>query len=148
MTPQEWVDRHSGRFVEAWAALDISNDDFIRTTEPRHHLAVQQFLQTIHDNGFIELGRLRGLYCVACEDYKTESDLIDGNCARSTGPPVELLEEENYFFKLSAFEDRLLSGTRTTPTRCDRRRSATRRRASSRAASRTSRSPAPPHAGG
>ena len=80
VSPAEWVDSMAGRFVEAWDGLEISNDDFIRTTEPRHHRAVQQFLQTIHDNGFTELGVYRGLYCVACEDYKKESELVDGKC--------------------------------------------------------------------
>jgi len=107
VSPQEWVDRTSARFVEAWATLNISNDDFIRTTEPRHHRAVRHFLQTIHDNGYTELGVYQGLYCVACEDYKKESDLVDGKCAIHLRP-VEVLEEENYFFKLSAFGDRLL----------------------------------------
>ncbi len=114
VSPTEWVDSTSARFVEAWEGLDISNDDFIRTTEPRHHLAVQQFLQKIHDNGFTELGVYRGLYCVACEDYKKESELVDGNCPIH-GTPVELLEEENYFFKLSAFEGRLLEWYEANP---------------------------------
>ena len=105
--PSTWVDTTAARFVEAWSALGVSNDDFIRTTEPRHHRAVQRFLQTIHDNGFTKLGVYRGLYCVACEDYKKESELVDGNCPIH-GQPVEMLEEENYFFELSAFEDRLL----------------------------------------
>ncbi len=111
VSPQEWVDRTSERFVEAWATLNISNDDFIRTTEPRHHRAVRHFLQTIHDNGYTELGVYQGLYCVACEDYKKESDLVDGKCAIHLRP-VEVLEEENYFFKLSAFGDRLLAVVR------------------------------------
>jgi len=106
-TPQAWVDSTALRFAEAWADLDIAYDDFIRTTEPRHHRAVQRFLQTIYDNGHIELGSYRGLYCVACEDYKKEAELEDGNCPIH-GTPVELLEEENYFFKLSRFEDALL----------------------------------------
>jgi methionyl-tRNA synthetase len=106
--PQEWVDRTAARFVEAWAGLEISNDDFIRTTEARHHRAVRQFLGQIHDNGYTEMGLYQGLYCVGCEDYKKESELVDGNCPIH-GTPVELLEEENYFFKLSAFEDRLLA---------------------------------------
>ncbi len=100
--------------MEAWESLGISNDDFIRTTEPRHHRAVQRFLQTIHDNGFTELGVYAGLYCVSCEDYKKESELIDGNCPIH-GTPVELLEEENYFFKLSAFEGRLLEWYEANP---------------------------------
>ena len=105
--PQEWADRTAARFVEAWKTLEISYDDFIRTTEPRHHRAVQQFLQKIHDNGYIELGIYRGLYCVSCEDYKKESELVDGLCPIHLRP-VEMLEEENYFFKLSLFGDRLV----------------------------------------
>ena len=79
-TPKEWTDRTSARFVEAWRRLDISNDDFIRTTEPRHYEVVQQFLQRIYDNGFIELGSYSGLYCVSCEDYYIEDQLVDGKC--------------------------------------------------------------------
>ena len=107
VTPRQWVDRMAPRFVEAWAGLGISYDDFIRTSEPRHHAAVQAFLQRIRDNGFIELGTYRGLYCVGCEDYKKEAELIDGNCPIHLRP-VEVLEEENYFFRLSAFQDRLV----------------------------------------
>jgi methionyl-tRNA synthetase len=112
--PQDWVDRTAVRFAEAWKGLDVSNDDFIRTTEPRHHQAVQRFLQTIHDNGYTELGLYHGLYCVACEDYKKESELVDG-CCPIHGTPVEVLEEENYFFKLSAFEQRLLQWYEANP---------------------------------
>ena len=79
-TPKEWTDRTSARFVEAWQRLEISNDDFIRTTEPRHYAVVQEFLQRIYDNGFIELGQYSGLYCVACEDYYTEDQLVEGKC--------------------------------------------------------------------
>ena len=114
VSPTEWVDSMATRFIEAWEGLGISNDDFIRTTEPRHHRAVQQFLQKIHDNGFTELGLYRGLYCVPCEDYKKESELVDGKCAIH-GQPVELLEEENYFFKLSEFQDRLLAWYEANP---------------------------------
>jgi len=106
--PGEWVDSMAQRFVVAWQGLDISYDDFIRTTEPRHYRAVQAFLGQIHDNGYTELGVYRGWYCVACEDYKKESELVDGNCCPIHNRPVELLEEENYFFKLHAFTDRLL----------------------------------------
>ncbi|HEX3794417.1 MAG TPA: class I tRNA ligase family protein [Acidimicrobiales bacterium] len=106
-TPQEWTDRTSARFAEAWARLNISNDDFIRTTEPRHHTVVQAFLQKIYDNGFIELGTYTGLYCVSCEDYYTEDQLIDGKCPVHGRDVVEM-KENNYFFKLSAFEQQLL----------------------------------------
>jgi methionyl-tRNA synthetase len=105
--PQEWVDRTSARFVEAWAQLNISYDDFIRTTEARHHRAVQSFLGRIRDNGYIELGAYEGLYCVSCEAYYSEDELVDGKCPIH-GRPVELVKEDNYFFKLSEFERPLL----------------------------------------
>jgi methionyl-tRNA synthetase len=107
ITPKEQADRTSERFKEAWRQLRISNDDFIRTTEPRHYEAVQQLLQAVYDNGHITKGTYQGLYCVACEAYYAEADLVDGNCPIH-GRPVELLEEENYFFTLSRFEKPLL----------------------------------------
>ena len=78
LSPIEQADRTSERFKDAWKLLEISYDDFIRTTEPRHHRAVQAFLQTVYDNGDIELGTYEGLYCVSCEAYYTEDDLVDG----------------------------------------------------------------------
>ncbi len=90
MTPKAWTDRTSERFVEAWRALDISNDDFIRTTEPRHYKVVQEFLQRIYDNGYIELGVYVGLYCVSCEDYYTEDQLVDGKCPVHGRPVIEM----------------------------------------------------------
>ena len=113
-SPKEWTDRTSARFVEAWKRLNISNDDFIRTTEPRHYAVVQQFLQRVYDNGFIELGQYTGLYCVSCEDYYTPDQLVDGNCPVHGRPVVEM-QEDNYFFRLSAFEDRLLDYYQSHP---------------------------------
>jgi methionyl-tRNA synthetase len=107
VSPREWADRTVERFKEAWSLLQIEYDDFIRTTEPRHYAAVQQLLQRVYDNGYIELNTYEGLYCVACEAYYTEDELIDGNCPIHLRP-VELLKEENYFFKLSAFQQPLL----------------------------------------
>ncbi len=108
VSPQEWADTVVQRFLEAWRHLDIANDDFIRTTEPRHHHAVQALLQRIYDNGFIRLDVYRGLYCVSCEDYYTPEQLVGGQCPIHGRPVVEM-EEENYFFELSRFEERLLS---------------------------------------
>ena len=105
--PLEWADTTSARFRDAWALLDISNDDFIRTTEDRHRVAVQAFLQQVYDNGFIELATYEGLYCVACEAYYTEDELVDGLCPIHHRP-VERVTEENYFFQLSKFEQPLL----------------------------------------
>ncbi len=108
LTPGEWTDQLAPRFAAAWADLDISNDDFIRTTEPRHRRAVQQFLGTINDNGHIFKDVYRGLYCVSCEQYYGEDELVEGGLCPIHRTPVEHLEEENYFFRLSAFEDRLI----------------------------------------
>jgi methionyl-tRNA synthetase len=107
VSPQEMADRTSERFRDAWKLLDISNDDFIRTTEPRHHTAVQAFLQRVYDNGHIELGTYEGLYCVSCEAYYTPDQLVDGLCPIHRRP-VEQVKEENYFFKLSRFAQPLL----------------------------------------
>ena len=105
--PQEWTDRTSARFREAWTALNINYDDFIRTTEPRHAVAVQAFLTTIYENGYIYKDTYSGQYCVSCEDYFTTESAPDGTCPIH-GKPLTEMEEENWFFKLSAFQDRLL----------------------------------------
>jgi methionyl-tRNA synthetase len=107
ITPQELVDRTSAQFRALTPLLDLTNTDFIRTTEPRHERAVQRFLQAVYDAGYIELGTYEGLYCVACEAYYTEDELVEGMCPVH-GTPVERVTEENYFFQLSRFEQRLL----------------------------------------
>ena len=108
LTPQQFADSVAPTFVEAWKRLNISNDDFIRTTEPRHRVAVQQLLQACYDAGDIELGLYRGKYCVPCELYYSDEDLLPGDLCPIHQRLVETVEEENYFFKLSRFEDRLL----------------------------------------
>jgi methionyl-tRNA synthetase len=107
--PQEFVDRMEPRWREVWDRLQISYDDYIRTTEPRHEAAVSKLLQAVYENGRddIYLAMYEGLYCVACEAYYTEDELIDGKCPIH-GSPVEKMSEENYFFRLSAYQDRLL----------------------------------------
>ena len=115
MTPLAWTDQLSPRFAEAWAGLDISNDDFIRTTEPRHAAAVQQFLGRINDNGYIYKDTYRGLYCVSCEQYYGEDELEGGTLCPVHRRPVELLEEENYFFRLSAFQQPLIDWYAANP---------------------------------
>lgn len=116
VSPKEWADK---LVTESWLPLletiDVKNQDFIRTTEPRHEKNVQVFLQHLYDTGFIYQGDFEGNYCVGCEEYKTMADLIDGEgdfvgqkvCAIHTRP-VEKLKETNYFFKLSEFEQPLL----------------------------------------
>ncbi len=105
--PGAWADQTSRRFADAWEALRISNDDFIRTTEERHHATVRSFLQRIYDNGHIYLGDFEGLYCVGCETYYGDDELDEGRCPIH-GTPVEVMREQNYFFALSHFEDQLL----------------------------------------
>jgi methionyl-tRNA synthetase len=105
VSAQEQADRFAVRFVDAWRALGISNDDFIRTTEPRHHRAVQRLLQACYDRGDIELGHYEGLYSVADEAYVTAEEVPE---LERQGRPVIRMEEENYFFKLSRYEQALL----------------------------------------
>ncbi len=113
-SPQEWTDLKSEQFRQAWDALDIQYDDFIRTTEPRHYQSVQKFLTAIYDNGYIYKDLYKGLYCVSCEDYYTIETSIDGKCPIHGRALIEM-EEENWFFRLSAFEDRLLEHYATHP---------------------------------
>ncbi len=108
VAPLEWTDQLAPRFAAAWADLDIANDDFIRTTEPRHRESVQHFLGKIYENGYIYKDTYRGLYCVSCEQYYAADELIDGGLCPIHRTPVEHLEEENYFFRLSAFEQPLV----------------------------------------
>jgi methionyl-tRNA synthetase len=115
--PRAWVDEMAPRWKEVWSRLEIANDDYIRTTEPRHHRAVQRLLEAVHGNGRddIYLGTYEGLYCVSCELYYTEDDLVNGNCPVH-GRPVERVSEENYFFRLSAYSDRLLEHYGRSPS--------------------------------
>ena len=113
-SPKDWADTVVQRFSSAWHDLDIANDDFIRTSESRHHRSVRAFMQKIYDNGYIRLDTYRGLYCVSCEDYYSEEQLLDGNCPVHGRPVVEM-EEENYFFALSRFTDRLLAWYEAEP---------------------------------
>lgn len=106
-SPQDFTDSIAPLFEDAWKRLNISNNDFIRTTQERHKIGVRKLLQACYDAGDIELDKYSGLYCVACEAYFTEEDL-DGNNCPIHKRPVEHVEEENYFFRLSRFEQRLI----------------------------------------
>ena len=109
ITPHEFVDKISVRFREAWPLLRIGNDDFIRTTEPRHMKLVQELWTKVASHGFIYEGAYEDWYCVGCESFKTEKELLPGNeCPLHPGKPVDKVKEDTYFFKLSQFQDRLL----------------------------------------
>ena len=116
MGPREWADR---LVQESWLplleTLDIANDDFIRTTQTRHEAGVAAFVQRLYDTGFIEAGDYEGYYCVGCEEYKQTAELVIGTgryegqlCCAIHSIPVELLQERNYFFRMSQFTDALL----------------------------------------
>jgi methionyl-tRNA synthetase len=116
MSPQAFVDEMSERFRDLWPKLLCRPDDFIRTTERRHEEGVQRAWQRCVDSGDIYLGSYEGLYCVACEDHKTEKELLEGNLCPVHGRPVERVTEQSYFFKLSAYGDRLLEFYKRNPT--------------------------------
>jgi methionyl-tRNA synthetase len=107
MGPQEWVDHIVPRWQELWQRLEISNDDFIRTSEQRHKDGVVPFMDALKQAGDVYLGTYEGWYCDRCEEFKGDDELVDGNCTIHQRPVVRL-QEENYFFKLSAYNDRLL----------------------------------------
>ncbi|MGE3820871.1 MAG: methionine--tRNA ligase, partial [Isosphaeraceae bacterium] len=107
--PKPYVDEMARQFQEVWAALEISHDDFIQTSEERHHVGCRQFIQAVYDAGDIEKRPYSGLYCDGCEAFKTEKELVEGRCPNHPGVPLRSVEEENYFFKLSQYAERLLA---------------------------------------
>src|ERR671914_2187886 len=114
MKAKEWADSIVPRWSEVWSALDISNDDFIRTTEERHERPVQSFMQALYERDEIYLGSYEGLYCLGCEAFKSPAELVDGNCPLH-GTKPQVVEEENYFFKLSDYAGRLIELYETSP---------------------------------
>lgn len=105
--PQEFVDGFAEIFQGLWKQLNISNDGFIRTTSENHKAAVQKVLQALFDNGSIYKGSYRGLYCVGCEQFKSENELVDGKCPDHNTVPEEM-EEECYLMKMSKWQDTLI----------------------------------------
>ena len=123
VSPQEWVDR---LVADAWlpvlGEIDAANDDFIRTTEPRHIERVQRFWEALRDNGYVYAAPYEGPYCVGCEEFKFPADLVPGTGefeGQQVCPihsrPCEQLKEENWFFKLSAFGDKLIAHYEANP---------------------------------
>ncbi|MBR2008803.1 MAG: methionine--tRNA ligase [Peptococcaceae bacterium] len=107
VTPIEYTDKIVATFQALWERLLISNDDFIRTTQPRHMEVVQKIFQTIYEKGDIYKSEYEGHYCTPCETFFTERQLVEGNCP-DCGRPTELIKEESYFFKMSKYQDQLL----------------------------------------
>lgn len=106
LPPKEFTDNIAGQFKEAWEKLNISNDRFIRTTEEEHMAAVSKALQYMYERGDVYKGSYEGLYCKGCEQFKSENDLVDGLCTDHKTKP-EVMQEESYMFKLSAYADKL-----------------------------------------
>lgn len=113
-TPQEHCDEMVVRFKDLWRRFNISNDDFIRTTEDRHVKVVQHFLQKLFDSGDIYKSSYSGWYCVPDERFWTEKDLVDGNCP-DCGRGVVQIEESNYFFRMSKYQDWLIGHIEGNP---------------------------------
>lgn len=107
VSPQEYVDKVVSGIKDLWKTMEISYDDFIRTTEPRHVKRVQAIFMKMYENGDIYKGEYEGMYCTPCESFWTESQLVDGKCP-DCGRPVQKAKEEAYFFRLSKYQDRLL----------------------------------------
>ncbi|WP_406696394.1 class I tRNA ligase family protein [Singulisphaera sp. Ch08] len=107
METKPYVDDMARQFRDVWNALEISFDDFIQTSEPRHHDGCRKFIQAVYDAGDIFKKAYTGLYCDGCEEFKTEKVLVEGRCPNHPHLTLRAVEEENYFFRLSAFGERL-----------------------------------------
>jgi len=113
-TPKAYADRYSGQFRALWPELSITNDHFIRTTDDDHVKTVQNILQAVYDKGDIYFGHYEGYYCVGCERFYRESELVDGKCPDHQTEP-EYRKESNYFFRMSRYQDWLMTHIRDNP---------------------------------
>ena len=107
-TPQDYADEISGKFKELWDEFDISYDKFIRTTDKDHKIGVQKAFKTMFDSGDIYKGQYEGHYCVSCETFFTDTQLIDENLCPDCGKETRIVKEDSYFFKLSNYQEKLL----------------------------------------
>jgi len=115
VSPQEWTDAVSASFRNLWARLNISYDDFIRTSQPRHQAVAQAVFQKAYDKGDIYKGLYEGWYCIPDETFLLESELQSGNCP-ICGRPVEWITEEAYFFRLSKYQDWIVEHIEAHPS--------------------------------
>jgi methionyl-tRNA synthetase len=112
--PKEYVDKISALFRATWPLLQVEPDHFIRTTDADHVAVVQEILQKVHDSGDIYFDEYTGLYCQGCERYLTEKELVDGNCPDHQKPPEEIAEQ-NYFFRMSRYQQQLIDHIHDNP---------------------------------
>ncbi|MFZ9750667.1 MAG: methionine--tRNA ligase [Candidatus Nanopelagicales bacterium] len=125
VSPQQWCDNLvTNSWLPVLKTIDAANDDFIRTTDSRHKLGVQAFWQRLKDNGYVTQGKYEGPYCVGCEEFKLPGDLVIGTgeyegkeCCPIHSRPVEILQENNYFFALSKFQEELIAHYEKNPDR-------------------------------
>lgn len=115
MKPIELADKNNARFRELWKILNISNDDFIRTTQDRHKKAVLAMIKKMQEKGDIYLGEYEGWYCTPCEAYWTETQLMEGNLCPDCGRETAKLKESSYFFKMSKYQDDILEHINNNP---------------------------------
>ena len=108
LEPQAYCDKIAPTFENAWKQLNITNDFFIRTTDPRHEKVVSEVLQKIYDNGDIYKDKYEGYYCIGCESFLTESELVDKHCPLHPPEKTEWRSEENWFFKLSKYVPKII----------------------------------------
>ncbi|HDP79292.1 MAG TPA: methionine--tRNA ligase [Spirochaetes bacterium] len=113
-SPKDYTDRISALFKSTWTGMNISFDDFIRTTEERHKDVVRRVLQKVYDNGDIYFGSYGGHYCVGCERFFTEKEMVDGKCP-DHGTKLEYREESNYFFKMGKYQGWLIDHIKANP---------------------------------
>jgi methionyl-tRNA synthetase len=114
VTPQAYADEIAGAFRETWQRLGITNDDFIRTTEPRHAKVVQAILQKLYDAGEIYFGEYGGWYCYGCERFYTEKEIVDGKCPDHQ-TALTFIKEKNYFFRMSKYQAWLIKHLEDNP---------------------------------
>jgi len=112
---QEYADEISAKFRELWDEFDISYDKFIRTTDPEHMKGVQKAFSIMYDKGDIYKDKYKGHYCISCETFFPQTQLVDGEFCPDCGKSTSIVEEESYFFKLSAYQDKLLEWYKTHP---------------------------------
>lgn len=108
LSPKEYCDKIAPTFEKAWKNLEISNDFFIRTTDPRHEKVVNEVLQKIFDNGDVYKGKYEGYYCIGCEKYLTETDMTDGVCPLHPKEKTVFKTEDNWFFKLTKYIPKII----------------------------------------
>jgi methionyl-tRNA synthetase len=113
-SPKEYADHFSGLFRDLWPKLDVANDQFIRTTDPKHVKVVQEILQKVYDAGDIYFGEYGGHYCFGCERFYTEKELVDGLCPDHQTKP-EYIAEKNYFFRMSKYQGWLVEHIKENP---------------------------------